>query len=252
MVRKRQTALTASLEDYLETIYRLEQDHPVARARDVAKGLGVGKSSVTTALKVLAEKGYLTHSPYQNIVLTEAGRVAAREILRRHEILQDFLERILDIPTKRAEASACRMEHAVTSEDLERLMQFVEFFTACPRGRDLLDEFRRVCREGLDPSRCHDCVAAGLGRLQQSDTAPHRTLATLEPGERGVVLRIMGDKRFHKRVTDMGVTRGAVVEVERVAPMGDPMQIRVRGYHLSIRKVDAASIIIDASLPQEG
>ncbi len=245
MVPKKRNNLSSSLEDYLETIYKLEQENPVARSKDVAKALGVGKSSVTAALKTLTEKGYIDYSPYQTIVLTDAGKQAAKDVLRRHEILQDFLENILAVPTELATDSACKLEHAIGGDVLERLLLFVDFFSACPRGQSLLAEFKRVCKEGLDPSRCKGCVIEGFQQLKKSDEGEQTNLAALEPGERGIVLRIKGDKRFHKRIADMGVTRGAVVAVERVAPMGDPMQVKVRGYHLSIRRVDAASIIVE-------
>ena len=245
MVPRKIDGLSSSLEDYLETIYKLEQENRVARSKDVAKALGVGKSSVTAALKTLTERGFIDYSPYQHIVLTDAGQQAARDVLRRHEVLQEFLEEILAVPTELATSSACKLEHAIEGEVLERLLLFVDFFSACPRGQSLLAEFKRVCNEGLDPSRCKACVMEGFEQLKEEEKPEQTNLAALQPGERGIVLRIKGDKRFHKRIVDMGVTKGAVVSVERVAPMGDPMQVKVRGYHLSIRRVDAASIIIE-------
>lgn len=50
----------------------------------------------------------------------------------------------------------------------------------------------------------------------------------------------------HRRLMEMGLTRGAAVEVVRYAPMGDPIEIRVRGYHLSLRKSEAAGIAVEA------
>ena len=245
MVPSRTKDLSSSLEDYLEAIYKLEQEHPVARSKDLAQLLGVGKSSVTAALKSLTEKGYIDYSPYQNIVLTDRGRKAARDVLRRHEVLQDFLESILGVSKDVATESACKMEHAVAGDVLERLLLFVDFFSACPRGQMLLDEFKRVCSEGLDPSRCRECVLECFERLKEENVHERTDLSRLDPGEKAIVLKIVGDKGFRKRIADMGVTRGALVAVERIAPLGDPMQVKIRGYHLSIRRSDAASIIVE-------
>ena len=70
-------------------------------------------------------------------------------------------------------------------------------------------------------------------------------LRTLKPGQRGKVLKIQARGETSKRIVEMGVTPGAVVEVERVAPLGDPMSIKVKGYHLSLRKEEAEGIEVE-------
>lgn len=244
---KQSPTLSASLEDYLETIFNLERHKRVARAKDIAKALDVGKSSVTAALKTLASKGYLNYHAYKTIELTKSGHKVARDVVRRHEILHDFLLNILNLDEKTATKSACKMEHAIKGKPLERLLRFVEFFSTCPRGQSVLVEFRKVCQEGFDPTRCDDCIQSGCRDLKQIENAVFMKvgLDTLLPGEKAIVMRISGERKFHKRIADMGVTRGALVEVERIAPMGDPMEIKVRGYHLSIRKDDATAIIVE-------
>lgn len=71
------------------------------------------------------------------------------------------------------------------------------------------------------------------------------TLDTVSPGKKARVVSINGDGSIKKRVTEMGVTRGSVLEVERVAPLGDPMDIKVRGYRLSLRKEEASHIVVE-------
>jgi DtxR family Mn-dependent transcriptional regulator len=244
---KEQAVLSASLEDYLETIYNLEREKRVARAKDVATTLNVGKSSVTAALKALSEKGYLDYNPYQTIELTELGKKVARDVCRRHEVLHDFLANILGLDEEIATDNACKMEHAIKGEPLERLLRFVEFFSTCPRGQSVLKEFQVVVKDGFNPNRCEHCIESGRHKLSEMEHAVVKKvgLHTLVPGDKAIVMRIEGERRFHKRIVDMGVTRGALVEVERVAPLGDPMEIKVRGYHLSIRKDDASAIIVE-------
>jgi len=72
-----QTALSASLEDYLEAIWHVEAAKGAARAKDIADRLGVNASSVTAALQTLAERGLVNYAPYDIVTLTAAGRPAA-------------------------------------------------------------------------------------------------------------------------------------------------------------------------------
>ena len=58
-------------------------------------------------------------------------------------------------------------------------------------------------------------------------------------------MRVRGVGRTNKRIADMGVVPGTPVEVERIAPLGDPIDIKVKGYHLSLRKKEAAAITVE-------
>lgn len=72
-----------------------------------------------------------------------------------------------------------------------------------------------------------------------------KTVTDLKVNESGVVLRIGGYGALRRRIIDMGITPGAVVIMRKVAPFGDPIEINVRGYELSIRKSDAKEIVIE-------
>lgn len=74
-----------------------------------------------------------------------------------------------------------------------------------------------------------------------------RILSQLKPGESGTVVALKGDGAIHQRLLEMGVIEGAAVEVIRIAPFGDPIEISVQGYHLSLRKAEAALVQIDAT-----
>ena len=71
------------------------------------------------------------------------------------------------------------------------------------------------------------------------------TLAEMPIGGKGRVREITLPAESHRRLMEMGLTRGAAFEVVRYAPMGDPIEIRVRGYHLSLRKSEAALITVE-------
>jgi ferrous iron transport protein A len=72
-----------------------------------------------------------------------------------------------------------------------------------------------------------------------------RMLSDLAVGERAVVQRIRGERRTTVRLLEMGLVPGTTVELRRRAPLGDPLELRLRGYALSIRKSEAAGIEID-------
>ena len=69
-----------------------------------------------------------------------------------------------------------------------------------------------------------------------------KVLADLKPGESGVVSAILGSGAVKRRLMDMGVTRGTEIFVRKVAPLGDPIQVTIRGYELSLRKEEAVNV----------
>jgi ferrous iron transport protein A len=72
-----------------------------------------------------------------------------------------------------------------------------------------------------------------------------RRLSELSPGEKGKIVRLHGKGTTHRRIAAMGITRGTEIEVKRVAPLGDPVEFRVRGYRLSMRRREAKSITVE-------
>ncbi len=138
--------LSASLEDYLETIFQLVQEKTVARAKDIARKLEVNNSSVTGALRALAKRDLVNYAPYEIITLTTKGEEAARAIVRRHNNLKEFLVSVLAIREEDAEQAACRLEHAVSRIVFERLTLFAEFAKArADAGAEWLQDFAEIC-----------------------------------------------------------------------------------------------------------
>lgn len=71
-----------------------------------------------------------------------------------------------------------------------------------------------------------------------------KTLRDVKCGESAVVTKLNGDGAHKRRIMDMGITKGTEIFVRKVAPLGDPIEVRVRGYELSLRKSDAANILV--------
>ena len=71
-------------------------------------------------------------------------------------------------------------------------------------------------------------------------------LAELSPGDTATITHIQAEKALRRRLYELGLTRGARVEMLRPAPLGDPVEYRVRGYHLALRKSEACQILVEA------
>lgn len=245
--------LTASLEDYLEAIFNIIANKGGVRAKDIARYLDVKAGSVTTALQALAKTNHINYRPYEVITLTAKGLEEAKEIIRKHEILKDFFVDILGVDVKVAEAGACKMEHVIPEELVGRLIAFTEFVQACPRcGSDMIEQFHRYCSQETSycDQHCQKCIDNGIEQLEQEKVkmlqSPKQTsLLDIPKGFKCVVKQIKKQSSATKRLVEMGISRGSIIEVERVAPLGDPIEIKVKGYHLSIRKQEAENIEVE-------
>jgi DtxR family Mn-dependent transcriptional regulator len=248
--------LTESLEDYLEAIYQLQRENDSVRVKEIADFAGVKMPSVSSALSALKERGLVEHERYGEVSLTPDGRETAEFLCRRHFALTTFLRDILGLDEEQAETEACGIEHALSAETLRRLLVLIDFIERCPRGGEewlerMLDGPRFSLPED-DPCEesCAECLAeievpARNPFAERKETESETTLDQLSPGRRGKVLRLSGEPQIRRRLMDMGLTPGSEIEVEKLAPLGDPIEIEVRGYHLSLRKREAAGIAVE-------
>lgn len=117
--------LSANMEDYVEAVLFCANKEGLARVSDIRDLLGVKTPSVTGALKLLAQNGYVIHQPYGGVQLTPKGRRAAEDVKKRHAILSRFLTQVLGVTPKTADMDACKMEHAVSRETLEKLHTYL-------------------------------------------------------------------------------------------------------------------------------
>jgi len=74
-----------------------------------------------------------------------------------------------------------------------------------------------------------------------------KKLSELKPGEAGVIKSVAGSGKIRRRMFDMGITPGAVIELKKLAPLGDPIEISIRGYSLSLRKADASLVVLEVT-----
>lgn len=113
-------------ENYLETIYILKQKYGFVRSVDIAKELSFSKPSVSRAIGILRDGGYLEVGDNGNLILTEKGEEKAKAIYERHTVLTKFLVEILKVEPQTAEADACRMEHIISEETFRRFKAYLK------------------------------------------------------------------------------------------------------------------------------
>ena len=242
-------SLSSSLEDYLEVIFHLVAQKQVARVKDIAKLIHVKNSSVTGALRSLAEKGLIHYAPYDVVTLTDKGRDAATDVVRRHEVLRNFFINVLSVEPTEADEAACKMEHCISPAILERFVEFSDYIELCPRsGAQWTRGFGFRCRREVGADSCEKCISNLLEQTKQalppSDRQTNMTtpLNMLAPGQKGRIVRIRAKGEMNKRILEMGVIPGSLIQMERVAPLGDPIQFKIKGYHLTLRKDEAQEI----------
>ncbi len=121
--------LTPSSEDYLEAIYRLARGGNSVRSVDLANKLEVSKASVNKAISILKTAGMIEQEHYGEIVLTKIGQEYGESVCGRHRMLLRFLVDILGVAPETAEVEACKMEHAISDETMDK---WIDFIKTCP------------------------------------------------------------------------------------------------------------------------
>jgi DtxR family Mn-dependent transcriptional regulator len=202
-----ESKLSSSLEDYLEAIFLLSGKDGEVRVAEIAETLGFSKPSVSEALTHLEAKGFVEHEKYRGVRLTPEGRIFARQVYERHKTLFIFLTRMLGVASEQAALEACRIEHTISTDTYDRLRRFVD------------DQLAQT--------------SDGLARLSE-----------LSPGESAEIVRIQAPGWFRHRLLEMGFIAGEVVTIEKIAPLRDPIEFVLKGYHVSLRREEAAHVFV--------
>jgi DtxR family transcriptional regulator, Mn-dependent transcriptional regulator len=220
--------LSRSEADYLKAIHHLLRKEGGERVGTVilAKWLGISAASVTSMVKKLAEAGYVTHSPYQGVALSERGEKAALEMLRHHRLLETFLSEHLGMPWHEVHAEADRLEHAL-SETLEERLDAV------------------LGHPSVDPH------GAPIPAKDGTINAPHTiTLWATPPGQIVRVVEVEDeDAALLTHFADLGLVPGAQVAVLTKGPFGGPLHIRVAGHEHALGELVAGAVLITTDDP---
>lgn len=222
-------SLSAALEDYLEIILELNEKEGVARVTDIADKLNVAKSTVSQTINKLKTLGLIIQDSYGPIMLTKTGKEQASKVRNRHRVLRAFLIEVLGVDNQTAEKDACLIEHVVSPITMIKLSEYLKNNANQPYLQKV-SEKDEISNEGGE---------------EEMGTNNTRALNELGIGEKGKVIRITAKGTTRRRILDMGVTPGTEISIKGMAPLGDPIEILVKGYRLSLRKEEAADVFVE-------
>lgn len=198
------SASSPAIEDYSKAIYALEQrDREPVSTNALAERLGVTPASASGMVKRLGELGLVTHQRYRGVLLTDAGRRVALQVIRHHRLLELYLVRDLGVPWDRVHKEAEVLEH-VLSDELEELI-------AAKLGHPTLDPHG-------DPIPSADLTI---------DELPTESLDSLPARARGTFVRVSdSDPEMLRYLADRGIAPGDDFEVVDRQPFGGPLFVR--------------------------
>ena len=235
------TTLSGNVEEYLELLYKLGPDGERVSTSMISENLKIAPASATQMLKKLANRGYVEYSPYKGAVLTSDGIKIAKKVTRKHRLLERFLCDILKIKSDKIHDQACEMEH-VLSDDAERaLCHLLEQPNKCP-GDSVIPE----C--DLKFTTCEECRERKEIDVEEVGKRNENLISILDLKQykKGRVSFIRGDHKVIRRLLDMGITIGAIISVVKVAPLGGPVEVSVRGSKLALGRDIASNVFIEA------
>ncbi|MBD3318190.1 MAG: GntR family transcriptional regulator, partial [Chitinivibrionales bacterium] len=223
-------------------IFNIVAERKVARSMEIADRLNVKRPTVTTALRALADKGLVNYEPRSYVTLTERGERIAKCVDKRHHVLREVFTKVLLLPDQHAEEAACMMEHGMNTRVCRALTGLL---TAVEKNEGLARALNEAIGKELEHSDCETACGYEVS-FQENKTMNELpdNLNTLGSGQSAHVLRITGGGTLKKRLREMGITAGERITVVKSAPLDDPIEIKVRNYNMSLRREEAARILI--------
>lgn len=213
--------VSATIEKYLEHIYRLEQEDGIARTTKLAGRVGVSLGTITNTIETLERKNLITHKPYRGVKLTKAGRRHALDVIRRHRLSERLLTDILKMDWSHVHEYASQLEHALPDDVMESLDTVLGHPTRCPHGNPV-------------PS------PDGIVPYEQS-----QPLNTLNPRQSGIILRIEEERRdYLEYIKSLRLLPGIQLQVLKKEPFDGPITITTEGKTQTIGHNIAAIIHI--------
>lgn len=196
--------ITDGMLDYLVAIYELGENDDRISTSLLAQKMEVSPAAASSMTKRLNESGHVVRSPAAGIRLTDQGRLAALQLLRRHRLLEVFLIEVMGFTWDQVKAEAMRLEHAISAEFEKRMEIICNFPTHCPHG---------------DPVPNED------GQIKDEDLV---SLAELDPGQTGELRRVANHNAPMLRyLSQLNLVPGYQIKVLNVEPFDGPSIVQV-------------------------
>ena len=211
---------TATLEEYLEAIYKLSQ-HGLVRPTQVAEAVGVSGPTVTATLRRLEAHGLVSRDGTK-VVLTDEGLSRSLDIVRRHRVAETFLVDTLGLDWDAAHEEACTLEHALSPRVLSALEDFLDNPSVCPHG--------------------HPIPAADGSVAEQWG----RPLCDVMAGSSALVLSVAEeDPQILGYLGELGLRPGAQATVVESAPFQGPLTVEIAGIRTAIAREIARLVTVE-------
>jgi DtxR family transcriptional regulator, manganese transport regulator len=128
------------LEDYLEAIYNLDHEKGYASTADISDRLGVKPPTVSSMVVKLARSGYLEYQRYRGMKLTQAGEKVAKSVIRRHQVISEFIS-MIGVDEQTAFVDTEGIEHHVHPTTIRRLERLAEYLRENPQTLKAIRDF---------------------------------------------------------------------------------------------------------------
>ncbi len=232
--------LSANIEEYLETIYKLSQKDEDVKTSKISKDLGITQASVSEMLKKLDKLEYVKYSQYKGVKLTDKGLKTAQKVTRKHRLLERFLHDILKLKDNLLHDQACEMEHSLSDEAERAMCQVLEYPDKCPG-----DSVIPAC--DLKFTSCDECMNRREEEVNEVGKRNENLIPImdLKDHQKGKVSFIRGDYKVIRRLLDMGITIGAFISVVKIAPLSGPVEVAIRGSKLAIGRDIACNVFVE-------
>jgi len=220
------TVATASTEEYLEAIYKMEDEGALPISARLAERLHVSAPSVAEMIKKLARTEYVTIGPGKEISLTKKGRFIAEALVRRHRLSERLLTDVLGLQWDVVHDQACLLEHTISPEMEEGMIRALGNPATCPHGFPI---------PGVAPGS--KTGISGVTRLSQAtEGTDYRVERVAEE-----------DASFLQYVGQLGLVLGAELFFLERAPFDGPLTLSVNGKTVAVGLEAASRIWVSAA-----
>lgn len=164
--------MTSTVEQYIKTIYQEEErsSAEIVHMKQLSEAMGVTPGTATAMVKHLDERKLIRYQPRKGVRLTPRGRAFALTMVRRHRLIETFLENVLGYDWSEVHEDAERLEHAVSDKFIERIDAYLGFPPVDPHGDPIPSaEGHMLRRESVPLDRCEAGDTIRIARLRNDD-----------------------------------------------------------------------------------
>lgn len=215
-----------TIENYVKTIWEIceRQTEGAAATGRVASALDVSPGTVTSMLKTLSDSGLAAYTPYEGVRLTDAGRLLAMRVIRRHRLIELFLVKTLQLNWDEVHEEAENMEHAVSEYLVDRMDDFLQHPEVDPHG---------------------DPIPKSDGTLAPN---AHRNLTDVNLGTRFRIVRVLDQSpEFLRYLSDTGLQPGVEGHLIEKRSEAGTLTIEISRRRLTLSNEAASKLLITSA-----